>query len=403
MGSENLLAVKAPTSLVKPPAPWPHFEQDEIEAVTQVLQSGQVNYWTGNEGRLFEREYADFVGCSHAIALANGTVSLELALHALGIGEGDEVIVPPRTYVATATAVAVRGALPVFADVDRDSGNLTAETVEKVISQRTRAVLCVHLGGWPCSLQSLTELCQDRGLALIEDCAQAHGARYNGQPVGSFGAFGSFSFCQDKILTTGGEGGLVTTSDTELFKRAWSYKDHGKGYDAVFHREHPPGFRWLIESFGTNWRLTEMQAAIGRVILKKLPHWVETRRAHARTYTERLHDLEAVRLPTPGPEFYHSYYKFYLYLRPDRLRSGWDRDRVQEAINQCGVPCFAGSCSEIYLEKAFPDSMRPSEPFPVARELGQTSLMFLVHPTLSQEWVEAAADRVREVITQATL
>ncbi len=382
--------------------PWPSFAPDELEAVAKVLRSGKVNYWTGSEGREFEKEYAAFVGCQHGVAVANGTVSLELALYALSIGAGDEVIVTPRTFIASASCIVIRGAAPVMADVDPVSQNITAETIAKVLSARTKAIICVHLAGWPCDMDPILKLAHTHGLAVIEDCSQAHGAEYKGRPVGSLGDFGSFSFCQDKILTTGGEGGMLTTNRPDLWERAWSYKDHGKSYQAVYHRPHPPGFRWLHESFGTNWRLTEMQSALGRVILRKLPGWVETRRRHAETLRGCLADCHAVRLTLPPDDVCHAYYKYYAFVRPDRLKPGWDRDRIMNAITARGVPCYSGTCSEIYLEKAFPEALRPAERLPVAKELGETSLMFLVHPTLTDDYVRHVGRIAREVVLEAT-
>ena len=269
-------SIQAPLAIEGGPAvrkhlfsPWPYFSQDEIDAVTRVLNSGRVNYWTGDEGRQFEAEFAAFVGCKHAVAVANGTVALELALEALGIGPGDEVVVTSRTFIASASCAVMRGATPVMADVDWDSQNITAETIRAVLSPRTRAIIAVHLAGWPCDMDPILEIAREHGLKVIEDCAQALGAVYKGRPVGSMGDVNAFSFCQDKILTTGGEGGMLTTNHTDLWSRAWAFKDHGKSYEAVYRRQHPPGYRWLHESFGTNWRLTEMQSAMGRVLLQE--------------------------------------------------------------------------------------------------------------------------------------
>ena len=381
--------------------PWPHFEADEIEAATRVLRSGKINYWTGDEGRQFESEYAAYVGTKYAVAVANGTVGLELALYALGIGPGDDVITTSRTFIASASCVVMRGARPVMADVDRESQNVTAETIRKALTPRTRAIIAVHLAGWPCDMDAMLELANQHGLKVIEDCAQAHGARYKGRPVGSMGHINSFSFCQDKILTTGGEGGMVTTSDETLWQRAWSFKDHGKSYDAVYKRQHGPGFRWLHEQFGTNWRLTEMQSAMGRVLLRKLDTHVEIRRNHAAKLNRAFSSVPALRTTLPPCDSYHAYYKYYAFLRPELLRSGWNRDRILNAITAEGVPCFSGSCSEIYLEKAF-DGMRPAQRLAVARELGESSLMFLVHPTLSQRDIEHTIEAVLKVMEQAS-
>jgi dTDP-4-amino-4,6-dideoxygalactose transaminase len=381
-------------------APWPYFEADEIEAAAAVLRSGRVNYWTGQEGRLFETEFAESVGTKYAICVANGTVALELALLALGIGRGDEVITTSRTFIASASCIVMRGARPVCVDVDPDSQNITAETIRRAITPRTRAIIAVHLAGWPCDMDLIMQLAAEHDLRVVEDCAQAQGAMYKGRLVGSLGHVAAFSFCQDKIMTTGGEGGMLTTNDPEVWERAWSFKDHGKSYDAVYNREHGEGFRWLHESFGTNWRMTEMQSALGRVALKKVPRWVETRRRHANALTEALSGLPGLRIPTPQNSVCHAYYKYYAFLRPEMLGDGWDRDAIMRAINARGVPCFVGSCSEIYLEKAFV-GRRKHLNLPIAKSLGETSLMFLVHPTLSGEHIAVTCRAIEDVITQA--
>jgi dTDP-4-amino-4,6-dideoxygalactose transaminase len=379
-------------------APWPFFESDEIEAVARVLQSGKVNYWTGEECRNFEQEYAASIGVKYAIALANGTVALELALRALNIGPGDEVVTTSRTFIASASCAVSVGARPVMADVDRDSQNMTADTIRAVLTPRTKAVVVVHLAGWPCDMDPILQLAQDHGLKIIEDCAQANGATYKDRPVGSMGDVAAFSFCQDKIITTGGEGGLLATNDETLWKAAWAYKEHGKSYDAVHRHDHKPGFRWLHESFGTNWRMTEMQAAIGRVALRKLPNWVATRRQNAATLSEGFAEIPGLRVPVPGPSIGHSYYRFYAFVRPERLQPGWSRDRLMSEIRDAGIPCAVGSCSEIYQEKAFQNSGWEQSPKPVAKELGETSLMFLVHPTLAESSLQHCVDIVKTML-----
>jgi len=383
-------------------APWPHFEEDEIEAAVRVLRSGKVNYWTGEEGRLFEKEFAAFAGCEYAVAVANGSVALELALYALGIGEGDEVVVTSRTFVASASSVVLRGAKPVFADVDPNSQNITAETIRAVLTPRTKAIIAVHLAGWPCEMDEIVALARERGLWVIEDCAQAHGATYKGRPVGCLGHVAAWSFCQDKIITTGGEGGMLTTNDYALWEKAWSYKDHGKSYEAVYHRQHPPGFRWLHESFGTNWRMTEMQSAIGRVALRKVPHWVAVRRRHAEILTERFLQTPGLRVTVPPDHIGHAYYRYYVFVRPEALKPDWSRDRIMVELNQQDIPCNVGSCSEVYLEKSFERAgLQPPQRLPVAKQLGETSLAFLVHPTLSEEDMQDIADAVAKVMHKA--
>ncbi|GAB2853489.1 DegT/DnrJ/EryC1/StrS aminotransferase family protein [Pseudoduganella ginsengisoli] len=390
-------------------SPWPSFTEEEASAVHTVLMSNKVNYWTGDECRKFEKEFAEWAGTSHAIALANGTLALELPLKVLGVGPGDEVIVTPRTFIASISCVIGFGATPVFAEVDPDSGNITAETIARCVTPRTKAVICVHLAGWPCDMDPIMALAERHGFYVIEDCAQAHGARYKGRSVGSIGHAAAWSFCQDKIMTTGGEGGMVTTNDAELWSQMWSYKDHGKSYDAVYNRVHPPGFRWVHESFGTNWRMLEMQAVIGRIQLRRMANWTERRSANAGALTAAMQPYAgpagAVRLPefeSNDGASVHAQYKFYAFVRPENLAPGWSRDRIVAEINARGVPCYQGTCSEVYLEKAFDGTgFRPAEPFPVARELGQTSLMWLVHPTLTEAEVAQTCTVTAQVLKEA--
>jgi dTDP-4-amino-4,6-dideoxygalactose transaminase len=384
-------------------APWPSLSEDEVEAVSVVLRSGKLNYWTGEEVRQFENEFASFAGCRHAIAVANGTVALELALYSLRIGAGDEVIVPSRTFVASASCAIMRGAKPVFADVDPISQTLTADSIRAVLTPSTKAIIAVHLAGWPCDMDPIIELACEHGLRVIEDCAQAHGATYKGRPVGCLGDVAAFSFCQDKIMSTGGEGGMLTTNDDELWERAWSFKDHGKDHGAAHKQQTSSGFRWLHDSFGTNFRLTEMQAAIGRSLLAKLPGQLDIRRRNANILSHRFSTLPALRVTIPPEEIGHAYYKYYIFLRPEWLRNGWSRDHLLRAIVAEGIPCFSGSCSEIYLEKAFPQDMRPAQRLQVARQLGETSLMFLVHPTLSEQDMLDTALAVEKVLKSATV
>jgi len=389
-----------------PFAPWPSSSDEEVDAVATVLRSGRVNYWTGQECRMFEAEFAAFTGCGHAIALTNGTVALDLALNGLGIGQGDEVVVTPRTFIASVSCVVNAGATPVFADVDRDSGNLSAATIAAVLTDRTKAVIVVHLAGWPADMGPIMELARERGLAVIEDCAQAHGARYEGRSVGSIGDIGAWSFCQDKIMTTGGEGGMVTLNDEARWRDMWAYKDHGKSWEAVYERQHPPGFRWLHETFGTNWRMLEMQAVIGRIQLGRMNEWLEARTRNAAAIASALEskagDHGPVRIPRVPHSARHAYYRFYCYVRPENLRSDWDRDRIVREISVAGVPCFQGSCSEVYLEKAFERTpYRPPSRLPNAKELGETSLMFLVHPTLTADQIERTCAVASRILEQA--
>lgn len=384
--------------------PWPSFTQEEADAVSRVLLSNRVNYWTGEECREFEREFADWAGTQHAISLANGTLALDLALKGLGIGAGDEVVVTPRTFIASISSVVTAGARPVFADVDADTQALSAETIEAVLTPATKAVIVVHLAGRPADMDPIMALAEARGLRVIEDCAQAHGARYKGCSVGSIGHVGAWSFCQDKIMTTGGEGGMLTVNDSELWSSMWSYKDHGKSWRAVYEDEHPPGFRWLHESFGTNWRMNELQGVIGRIQLARMAEWQASRLENAERIWQACRACDWIRVPESPSDVLQAAYKAYVFIRPEALPKGWDRDRIVAALIAAGTPAYPGTCSEVYLEKAFENTgFAPLERLPVARELGETSVMFLVHPTLEASHVAqscAAIATVDELIAR---
>lgn len=381
---------------------WPNYEEDEVQVVNNVLQSGRVNYWTGNIGKTFEEKFAEYFGVKYAIALSNGSVAIELALEALGIGVGDEVVVTSRTFVASASSICIKGAKPIFADVNRNSQNITADTIRSSLTEKSRAIVVVHLAGWPCDMDAILKLAQDHNLKVIEDCAQAHGAKYNDQYVGSFGDVGTFSFCQDKIMTTGGEGGMLITNNYEIWNSAWSYKDHGKSYETMLNidRSNRTKFQWVHDSIGTNFRMTEMQAAIGLIQLSKLKVWIEKRNQFANIFNSFFSKIDAFRVTIPSSEILHAYYKYYVFVRPEFLKKGWSRDKIVQAINAEGVPCFVGSCSEVYKEKSFINlGLAPEKDLDIAKELGETSLMFNVHPTQEVSDIEkmcCAIDKVLE-------
>ncbi|TCB49195.1 DegT/DnrJ/EryC1/StrS aminotransferase family protein [Acinetobacter sp. ANC 4779] len=381
--------------------PWPSFTQEETNAVSQVLLSNKVNYWTGQECREFEKEFAQFAGTQYAVALANGTVALDVALKALGIGAGDDVIVTSRTFLASASSIVTAGANPVFADVELDSQNISRRTIEAVITPNTKAIICVHLAGWMCDMDPIMQLAQEKGLYVIEDCAQAHGAQYKGKPAGSIGHIAAWSFCQDKIMSTGGEGGMVTTNDESLWKKMWSYKDHGKNFDSIYNKQHPPGFRWLHDSFGTNWRMMEMQAVIGRIQLKQMAQWTQQRNANMEKILAVFENSPYFTVHRPSADYLHAAYKCYVQVNIEALPDGWSRDCIMNEIAALGVPCFSGSCSEVYLEHAFDGTpWRPVERLVNAKTLGETSLMFLVHPTLSQDSMHKTVTVTQQVINQ---
>lgn len=381
-----------------PFSPWPSFSQQEIDAVSAVLQSNKVNYWTGTEGRLFEQEFAKFSDCQYAVAVANGTLALDLAFASLDLPKGGEVIVTSRTFIASASSIVTAGLTPVFADVNPDSQNIDADTIRSVLTDKTVAIVCVHLAGWPCDMEPIMALAAQHDLFVIEDCAQAHGAKYQGQSVGSIGHIGAWSFCQDKIMTTGGEGGMLTTNDETIWRKAWAFKDHGKSYEAVYEREHGNSYRWLHESFGTNWRLTEMQSAIGRYQLTQMMDWQQQRQANALKIFEACQAYDFIHVPQIPNNIQHAFYKCYVFVELDKLPSGKTRDDIIADITAQGVPCYSGSCSEVYKEKAFENTdFLPKKLLTHAQQLGETSLMFLVHPTLTSDEINKTVDVIKQV------
>ncbi len=380
---------------------WPYYASDEMDAVCEVLQSGKVNYWTGEKGRQFESRFAEASGCEYGVALANGTLALELALKCLEIEPGDEVIVPSYTFVASASSVALQGATPVFADVE-PSLTICPESIESKVTPKTRAIVAVHLLGYPSDMDAILAVAKRHNLQVIEDCAQAHGASYKGKPVGSMGDVAAFSFCQDKIMTTGGEGGMLLTNDEDIWKRAWSYKDHGKNPDALKRTEGFPGFSWVHDSIGTNWRMTEMQSAIGLVQLGKLEDWVATRRRNAQILDETFADFDTVR-PDFGEDRFHSFYRYGVQIDEKKLLDGWSRDRLVAELNEKGVVCASGICPEVYLEKAFNDEgIYDGHRLPNAMQCGERSIQFPVYPTLLEETQRKRAGIIHDLLSCTT-
>lgn len=396
---------------------WPSYSITEAKLVSKILLSNKVNYWTGNQTKQFENEFASFIGTKYGIAVANGSLALELALRALGLGPGDEVIVTSRTFIASASCISNIGADPIFTDVDPNSGNISPDAIKNVLSKKTKAIICVHLAGWPCDMDSIMKIAHQNGIKVIEDCAQAHGAKYKGKYVGSIGDIGTWSFCQDKIISTGGEGGMVTTNNNSLWKKMWSYKDHGKNYTIIFDGiQDQVGYKWVHDTIGTNFRMIEMQAAIGRFQLKKLNNWVKQRNKNAKEIFKVLEKYKSIRIPdfkcteTCKQDCYikqncqHAFYKCYVYINENFLKPDWSRDKIIKEINKKNVPCFAGSCSEIYLEKTFDGyKKKPKERFFFSKLLGESSLMFLVHPYISKENMSLYLKVINNVLMRATI
>lgn len=391
---------------------WPSFTKEEANKAKEILLSNKVNYWTGNECRNFELEFASFSNTKFAIAVANGTVALDLAFNALEIKNGDEIIVTSRTFLASVSSIVNAGAKPIFVDICENSQNITPKNIESAITKKTKAILCVHLAGWPCDMDEILKIAKQRNIYVIEDCAQAHGAKYKGKSVGSFGDIGCWSFCQDKIMTTGGEGGMVTTNNKKFWNKMWSFKDHGKSYNAVYKKKHPPGFRWVHESFGTNWRMTEIQGAIGRIQLKRMASWTKIRNKYQEMIWSAANKMPGIRVPQfrcnscicdKSIDCVHAAYKCYLFIEKEKLKKEWNKERIITELSKKGVPCYSGSCSEVYLEKAFKkDNLKPKKRLKVARKLGETSLMFLVHPSLKKSEIKLTCKALKEIMFKAT-
>ena len=384
---------------------WPSYTPSEIESAVSILNSNKVNYWSGEHGKAFEKDFSKYFNVDFSIALSNGTVALDLALRSLDIGTGDDVIVTPRTFIASVASIVNLGANPIFADVDLDSGNITASSIEKVLTPKTKAIICVHLAGWPCDMDPILSLAHSKNIFVVEDCAQAHNAKYKDKYVGTLGDIAAWSFCEDKIMTTAGEGGMVTTNNEELFNRAWSFKDHGKNFEIMKKKSSSFVFKYVHSNFGSNYRMTEIQSAIGRIQLRNLDEWTEARKRNAMKFNEVLQNYSDIaRAPLPSEKFSHAYYKYYVYLKTDKIKKSWSRDRVVNSLNEIGLQCGSGACPEVYMEDAYKHiSKKPHTRLPNAKKLGEESLMLLVHPTLTDEEMDFSCQSVSKVLNQAKI
>tara|TARA_B100000886_G_scaffold169383_1_gene115985 strand:- start:12420 stop:13589 length:1170 start_codon:yes stop_codon:yes gene_type:complete len=381
---------------------WPQYSQEEIKKVNDILISGNVNYWTGEEGKNFEKEFSNFCLSKYAITLANGSLALSAAYLALGVKNDAELITTPRTFIATSSSAYLLKARPIFADVDINSGCITAEFIEPLITKYTKAICVVHIGGWPCDMESICELAKKYGIYVIEDCSQAHGAQINGKSVGSFGDVSVWSFCQDKIISTGGEGGMLTTNSKDIYEKVWSFRDHGKTKNLMEFKNKSNEFRFIHENFGSNFRLTEIQSAIGRIQLSNISKTNKIRTNNAEILLETLCPIKCLRIPLPEKNFKHGWYKFYCYLNFDYLKENWNREKIISEINKDGYPAFSGGCSEIYLEKCFlNNNIRPNKRLKNAKLLGETSLMFLVHNTITKSIMKEYAEVIRNKLILA--
>lgn len=374
---------------------WPIINNKMINSVVNILKSGNLNQWNNGAVLEFEKKFANYIGSNYSIAVFNGTIALELCIKTLGLENGDEVIVTPRTFIASASCCAWCGIKPVFVDVDKNSQNITLETIKSGISNKTKAIILVHLAGWPCDLEDICKYCKENGIYVIEDCAQAHGAKYNNKSVGTWGDINAWSFCQDKIITTGGEGGMITTNNKQLYELAWSLKDHGKDYNTTLNKQHKPGFRWLHTNIGTNWRMMPIQAVIGIHALDELNNWVEHRRKIANIYNENLKNIDGIRLTIPNKNIFHSYYKYYFFIEPHKFKIS--RDNIINLINKENIFCQVGSCGEIYKEIALND-YKPKHNLVTTQSLFDTAIMLKCDPSISEEYSLICITKIKEIL-----
>lgn len=386
MSASGLAINGGPKVRDKPFPPWPVLGDQDVAAVTDALRSGRLTQLTGGAVADFENAFADWHDVPHAIATSSGTTAIHTALAAIDIGPGDEVIVPSHTFIASATPVLHQRATPVFGDVDERTFCLDSASVEDRITPRTRAIIAVHLNGHPADLDPLLAITQTRGIHIVEDAAQAHGALYNSRKVGTIGVAGCFSFWEDKIITTGGEGGAIITSDDTLAQRMRRIRHHGEGpmegERAYFHLE-----------LGYNYRMSSMHAATGLVQLRKLDDYLEARRRNAAYLTERLGELPGIEPPYVAKGCVHSYYKYICRLRPE---AGIDIADFVRAVAAEGIPISRRYPTPLPQQPVFRDL--DAATCPVAERIAGELFTLLVHPTVTTSDLDDVVEAVRKVL-----
>ncbi|MFC1715992.1 DegT/DnrJ/EryC1/StrS family aminotransferase [Candidatus Poribacteria bacterium] len=349
------LALDGGTPTVQNKLPgWPQFDEKAIKAVEEVLRSGKVNYWTGPKGMEFERKYAEWQGSKYAISVANGTAALHVALTALGIGPGDEVIVPSYTFIASSFSIVQAGAIPRFADVNLDDHCISVESAEKLVNERTRAIMPVHLYGNVCDMDKIMAFARKHDLYVIEDNAEAFGGVYKGRKTGTIGHMAACSFCQNKTFTTGGEGGMVTTDDEELAWQARSFRDHG--YDVKERLnllELEQKLPYIHNMVGWNYRMTEMQSVIGLAELQRIDDWnMPRRKRNARIIMDAIKDLPQVKyMPVDTEERQNGWYVCAFSLDIENMTC--DVDQFVAATGAEGAPCWRVFWPQCHTETAF--------------------------------------------------
>ncbi len=389
--SEELAIRGGPKVRDRPYPPWPALGDDDVTAVADVLRSGRLTQLSGGAVGAFEEAFAAWHGVRHCVATSSGTTAIHTALAALDIGPGDEVIVPSHTFIASATPALHQRATPVFADVDERTYCISPESVAERITARTKAIIAVHLNGHPAEMDELLALAAPLGIAVIEDAAQAHGALHQGRKVGTMGRVGCFSFWEDKIMTTGGEGGCVITNDDALAERMRRIRHHGEGPVAgerqYYHLE-----------LGYNYRMTAMQAATGLVQLLRLEEYLAARRRNAAYLSERLGELDGIEPPFVAPYAVHSYYKYICRFRPDLTH--WQIGDFVRAVAAEGIPISRRYPTPMHRQPVFRDAGHDAADCPVAERLAGQLFTLLVHPTVTTadlDDVVAAIGKVAKV------
>ena len=343
-----------PKVVTKPLGTWPCFSEKAIKDVEAVLRSGKVNYWTGPAGMAFEKEFASWQGSKFAVSVNTGTAALHVALTALGIGPGDEVIVPSYTFIATGFSVVQAGAIPRFADVNIEDHCISVESAEKLVTSRTKAIMPVHLYGNVCDMDKVSAFAKKHGLYVIEDNAEAFGGTYKGKNTGTLGDIAGCSFCQNKTFTTGGEGGMVTTDDEDLAWNARSFRDHG--YDVKTRLsllELEQKLPYIHNMVGWNYRMTEMQSAIGLAELERMENWnMPTRRRNAEIILNKLRDLPSVKyLPVDTEERRNGWYVLAISLDIENMAC--DIEQFVAAATAEGAPVWKVFWPQCHTERAY--------------------------------------------------
>lgn len=399
---------------------WPQFSEESIKAAVEPLKTGGVNYWTGTTGREFEKKFAEWNGSGFAVSTMNGTSALHTALAGLGIGPGDEVIVPSYTFIASSFCVLQAGAIPVFADVDKKTHCISPASIREKITERTRAVIPVHLYGNVCDMDEIMNIAKENNLFVVEDCAQVHGGLYRGKKAGTFGDAGAFSFCQSKSFTTGGEGGMVVTDNEDLMWQCRSFRDHG--YDVrkrMSMLELEGKLPYIHMMVGYNYRMTEMQSAIGIKELERFDSWnLPRRQRNGSILIEELKDSPLImQLPIHNQdEKTNGFFVFPIVLDIDKMSC--DIEQFRSALEAEKVPVFRCFWPQSYKEQAYrehkgfgkadfpfksteytnPDSVKYSENFcPNAAYLEERTFITMVHPTLEEEHMKMTARAIKKV------